>query len=135
MASLLGFSLEAMTIDDEMITNICRILRGIHVADDTLSLNVIDDVARVLVISSAMQTLAMMESEYVYPELADRDSPDDWQEKAVRISGNAPARVFLIYSTRPILIISRMKMIMPCGRVSHPSAVIFCRSRQQCRKG
>ena len=82
MASLLGYSLEAMTIDDEMITNIGRILRGIHVAEDTLSLDVIDEVARGPghFLGNA-QTLAMMESEYVYPDLADRDSPDDWHEK------------------------------------------------------
>ena len=96
MASLLGFSLEAMTIDDEMITNIRRILRGIHVTDDTLSLDVIDDVARGPghFLGNA-QTLAMMESEYVYPELADRDSPDNWHEKgSMDIWRRACERVF-----------------------------------------
>jgi len=82
LASLLGYSLEAMVIDDEMLTNIRRILRGIEVTEDTLSVDVIDEVARGPghFLGNA-QTLALMQSEYVYPGLADRDSPDNWREK------------------------------------------------------
>lgn len=82
LASLLGYSLEAMVIDDEMLTNIRRILRGIEVNDDTLSVDVIEEVARGPghFLGNA-QTLSLMQSEYVYPSLSDRNSPDDWAEK------------------------------------------------------
>lgn len=82
LASLLGYSLEAMVIDDEMLTNIRRILRGIEVTDDTLSVDVIEDVARGPghFLGNA-QTLSLMQSEYVYPSLSDRESPDEWREK------------------------------------------------------
>jgi len=82
MGSLLGCSLEAVLIDDEMITNIRRVMRGIEVTQDSLSVEVIAEAARgpghYL---SAPQTLSLMESEYVYPDLSDRDGPDAWKEK------------------------------------------------------
>ena len=82
LASLLGYSLEAMVIDDEMITNIRRMLRGIEVTDDTLSVDVIGEVVRGAGhFLGNEQTLNMMQSEYVYPNLSNRDSPDDWSEK------------------------------------------------------
>lgn len=81
LASLLGCSLEAIVIDDEMIHSIRRIMRGIEVNDDTLSTSVIDDAARgeghYL---GAAQTLSLMQTEYVYPTLSDRNSPDAWRD-------------------------------------------------------
>jgi trimethylamine--corrinoid protein Co-methyltransferase len=82
LSSLLGCSFEAMAIDDEMISNIRRTMRGIEVTDETLSVDVIEDVARGPGhFLGAGQTLALMESEYVYPRLADRATPDEWQER------------------------------------------------------
>ncbi len=80
MASLMAFSYEAMVIDDEMLSNIRRITRGIEVSDDTLSTNVIDEIST----DSGMylmhpQTLSRMRTEYVYPKLADRSNLEDWQ--------------------------------------------------------
>ena len=46
LAGLLGCSFEAMAVDDEMISNIRRAMRGIEVTDDTLSVEVIEQVAR-----------------------------------------------------------------------------------------
>ena len=81
LASLLGCSFEAMVIDDEMLSSIHRIGRGIEVTDDTLSLDVITDVtAGPGHFLGSGQTLALMESEYVYPKHADRTSPDVWAE-------------------------------------------------------
>ena len=81
LASLLGCSFEAMIIDDEMLTSIRRIARGIEVTDDTLSLEVIADVvAGPGHFLGAPQTMEMMETEFVYPRHADRASPDDWAE-------------------------------------------------------
>lgn len=82
LASLLGCSLESMVIDAEMISNIRRCMRGIEVTDDTLSVHVIEEAARGPGhFLGHDQTIALMESEYVYPELADRDSPDGWIER------------------------------------------------------
>ncbi len=82
MASLMGCSLEALAIDDEMIALIRRTMRGIEVTDDTLSVNMINDTARnVGHYLGNTQTLALMETEYVYPSLADRESTTIWTEQ------------------------------------------------------
>lgn len=95
LGSLLGCSLEAVLIDDEMLTGIRRIMRGIEVTPDTLSVDVIAEAARgVGHFLAAEQTLAMMETEYIYPKLADRESPDVWKEKgSVDIWERAALRV------------------------------------------
>ncbi len=81
LASLLGCSFESMIIDDEFLSSIRRIARGIEVTDETVSVSVIEDA----VLGSGHflghdQTMQLMESEYDYPNLADRKSPDDWME-------------------------------------------------------
>ncbi len=81
LASLLGCSFEAMIIDDEMLSSIRRIARGIEVTDETLSLDVIAEVtAGPGHFLGSGQTMALMETEYVYPKHADRSSPDDWAD-------------------------------------------------------
>ena len=79
LASLLGCSFEAMVIDNDMLSSIRRIGRGIEVTDETLSVEVIaETVAGPGHYLGARQTHDLMESEYVYPRHADRSSPDDW---------------------------------------------------------
>jgi trimethylamine--corrinoid protein Co-methyltransferase len=79
-ASLLGCSLESYVIDNEMLGNARRAIRGIEVSEDTLSLEVIEQA-----VNGAghflghPQTLELMESEYVYPEIGDRSTPDEWE--------------------------------------------------------
>jgi trimethylamine--corrinoid protein Co-methyltransferase len=81
LASLLGCSFEAMVIDDEMLSCIRRIAKGIEVTDETLSVSVVkDSVAGPGHFLGHAQTMALMESEYVYPRYADRASPDDWKD-------------------------------------------------------
>jgi trimethylamine--corrinoid protein Co-methyltransferase len=81
VGSLIGQSFEGMVIDNDMIGNIQRVLRGIEVTDETLSYQVIQEA-----ISGSghylgnAQTLNLMKSEYLYPELADRLTPGAWQE-------------------------------------------------------
>ena len=80
LASLLGCSFEAMIIDDEMLSGIRRIARGIEVSDKTLSVDVIADVVNGPGhFLGAQQTMELMESEFMYPRHADRSSPDDWE--------------------------------------------------------
>ncbi len=81
MGSLLGCSFEAIAIDNEMLGMVRRILRGIEVTDETLSYHVIEDV----VYGAGHylghpQTLDLMGSEFLYPTLADRKSPEEWEE-------------------------------------------------------
>ena len=85
LASLLGCSLESMVIDSEMIDSVRRTMHGIEVSDEKLSVDEIVDTARgVGHFLGNPQTLSLMESEYVYPDLADRSSPDDWAQKGSR---------------------------------------------------
>lgn len=81
VGSLLGQSFEGMIIDNDMIGNVQRILRGIEVNDETLSFDVIKDV----VFGTGHylgheQTLRLMKTEYLYPELADRQTVGAWEE-------------------------------------------------------
>ncbi|GGF74713.1 methyltransferase [Mameliella alba] len=101
LGSLLGCSLEAALIDHEMLTSVRRVMRGIEVTPDNLSVDVIAEAARGAGhYLAAGQTLALMETEYIYPELADRDSPDSWKEKGSRdIWDRANLRVREIMAT------------------------------------
>ncbi len=83
-ASLLGFCLESLLIDNDMLGSINRNVRGIEVNDDTLSVEVIANVCldgpgHYL---GHEQTLTLMEKEYVYPKVANRMSPKEWIEAA-----------------------------------------------------
>src|SRR3546814_20929711 len=60
-------------------------LKGIEVTEDSLSLDVIDDVCKGPGhFLGHAQTLALMNSEYLYPGLLDRDSRDEWERKGAR---------------------------------------------------
>ena len=81
-ASLLGFCLESLLIDNDMLGSINRNVRGIEVNEDTLSYEVISETClggpgHFL---GSEQTLSMMQTEYVYPHLANRMSPKEWNE-------------------------------------------------------
>jgi trimethylamine--corrinoid protein Co-methyltransferase len=81
VGSLLGQSFEGMLIDNDMMGNVQRLLRGIEVTDETLSYDVIKDT----VFGSGhylnhKQTLGIMQTEYLYPEVADRRTTGDWEE-------------------------------------------------------
>ncbi|MEM7545268.1 MAG: trimethylamine methyltransferase family protein [Pseudomonadota bacterium] len=81
-ASLLGFCFESLILGDDMLGQCLRCVRGIEVSDDTLSL----DVMRQTCIGGpghylgAGQTLARMQTDYIYPRLGDRTSPKEWLE-------------------------------------------------------
>lgn len=81
-ASLLGCCYESYVIDNDMIGAINRTVRGIEVNDETLSLDAMRDVcidgpSHYL---GHQQTLERMQKDYVYPDVADRTSPKEWQE-------------------------------------------------------
>jgi trimethylamine---corrinoid protein Co-methyltransferase len=81
-ASLLGFCLESLLIDNDMLGQINRNVRGIEVNDETLSVDVIHQTCtsgpgHYL---GSDQTLDLMQKEYVYPALGNRMSPKEWAE-------------------------------------------------------
>ena len=85
LASLLGCSIESFIIDNDMLGGVLRSVQGIEVSEETLATEVIREV-----VTGAghylghPQTLARMESDYVYPLIADRQSPEDWAEDGAR---------------------------------------------------
>ncbi|MEM7224511.1 MAG: trimethylamine methyltransferase family protein [Pseudomonadota bacterium] len=80
--SLLGCSLESFVLDNDMIGSILRATRGLEVTPETLSLEAIREVC----IGGPGhflghgQTLDRMQSDYFYPALADRRTPQEWAE-------------------------------------------------------
>ena len=80
-AALMGCSYDSLVIDNDMLENVMRIIRGVEVTDETLSIDAIADVnmGGPRHYLGHPQTLAMMETEYRYPRLIDRKSPAEWQ--------------------------------------------------------
>ena len=98
-ASLMGFCLESLVIDNDMLGQCLRCVRGVEVSDECLSLDVFRDVC----IDGPghylghTQTLSLMQSEYIYPDLADRSSPKEWEEQGKPMLVNeATAKVMAI---------------------------------------
>jgi len=79
VGSLLAHSFEGMVVDNDMMGNVLRLLRGIEVSDETLAVEVI----RSAVFGEGHflnqpQTLELMQSEYLYPDVGDRRTANDW---------------------------------------------------------
>ncbi len=82
-ASLLGFCLESLILGDDLLGQALRCVRGIEVTEDTLGL----ETMRATCLGGpghylgSDQTLAVMQTEYLYPVTANRQSPKEWEEK------------------------------------------------------
>ncbi|MBT8080673.1 MAG: trimethylamine methyltransferase family protein [Gammaproteobacteria bacterium] len=82
-ASLLSACPESLLLDNDVLGAALRITRGIEVNEETLSFDNIRDVCtggEGHYLGSG-QTLKVMQSEYIYPDFSDRDSPNIWKEK------------------------------------------------------
>ena len=82
-ASLLGASYEAMVIDDEMLSQVYRVLRGIEVTEETLGFEAIeaciDGEGHFL---GGQHTIEAMQRDYFWPsKLTDRAAPAVWEEE------------------------------------------------------
>lgn len=80
--SLMGFCFESLIIDNDMLGQVLRTIRGIEVNADTLSLATMREVClggpeHYL---GTEQTLRLMQTEYIYPKIASRLSPKEWEE-------------------------------------------------------
>ena len=81
-ASLLGFCLDSLIIDNDLLGQCLRCVRGIEVNESTLGVQVMKDVCmggpgHYL---GHDQTITLMQTEYIYPEISDRSSPKEWEE-------------------------------------------------------
>ena len=99
MASLLGASFEAFITDDEMLSHVYRMIRGIEVTEETLAFdamkNVIMGEGHFI---GETQTMEAMERDYFYPKFGDRIEPASWAEQGardIRQKANIQARMVL----------------------------------------
>lgn len=80
LESMLTVAYEQYVIDDDINGQVMRLVRGLEVTEESLSLDVIDAVCKgeghYL---GQPQTLTLMNSEYHYPHTADRGTRADWQ--------------------------------------------------------
>jgi trimethylamine---corrinoid protein Co-methyltransferase len=81
-ASLLGYCLESLVMGDDILGQVLRCVRGIDVTEDSVSIEVMRSVClegpgHYL---GSDQTLALMQTEYIYPEVGNRMSPKEWGE-------------------------------------------------------
>ena len=88
-SSLLGVCSESLILDNDVLGATLRSVRGIEVNEQTLGF---DDLAEVCLGGAGHylgsdRTLAVMQSEYIYPEVGNRFSPTVWEaaDKALAI--------------------------------------------------
>ena len=124
-ASLMGCSFEALVIDNDMLGAVARTVRGIEVTEETLSFEVMEDVAlgagHYL---GTEQTLALMESEYHYPEIADRSAYGLWESNGspdIREAAEVPGRARSSRPTTPA--ISTPRSMRKSARASRSSSI------------
>jgi trimethylamine--corrinoid protein Co-methyltransferase len=82
LAGPLGASFESLIIDDEILAWAQRSVRGIEVSDETLALDLIEQVVNSSPghFMGTAQTRQVMLSEYYYPDVGDRLLPQPWQQ-------------------------------------------------------
>lgn len=81
-ASLLGFCLESLILGNDVLGQAMRCIKGIEVTDEAIAIDTIKSVClegpgHYL---GSDQTLRLMQTEYIYPELGNRMSPKEWEE-------------------------------------------------------
>ena len=83
MASLLGASFEAFVIDDEMLSQVYRVIRGIEVNEETLGFEAIkESVYGEGHFLGGEHTMTAMQRDYFWPsKLTDREQPRTWEEQ------------------------------------------------------
>ena len=104
LGSIMVASSEALVIDNEMCGAILRTVRGVEIDADSLDLNSIEHVVcgegHYL---GEPQTLEMMKTEFVYPDLGDRQSLDDWIDSGrLSIWDRARQNVTSLLSEEPL---------------------------------
>jgi trimethylamine--corrinoid protein Co-methyltransferase len=84
-ASLMGCALESYVIDNDMLGGILKSLAPIEVSAATLALDSIDEVVHGEGhFLGQPETLQRMQSDFVYPQIGDRRSIEEWQVAGAR---------------------------------------------------
>ena len=83
-ASLLGTCPESLILDNDFLGASMRMTKGF--SDDSEESLCFDSIKDVCLNSlghylGSEETIRVMQSEYIYPEFSDRDSPNDWKDK------------------------------------------------------
>jgi trimethylamine--corrinoid protein Co-methyltransferase len=80
LESMLTVAYEQYVIDDDINGSIMRAVRGIEVTEESLSVDLIDQVCRGEGhFLGTPQSLALMHTEYYYPHTGDRKRREDWE--------------------------------------------------------
>lgn len=100
-ASLLGASLESYVIDNDMLGNILRTVRGVEASAETVAAEVIAEVCRgeghYL---GHHQTYCRMKTDYYYPNVGDRQTPAEWEAEGSKdVLGRALDKTRLILAS------------------------------------
>lgn len=108
-AGLMAVSFESYLIDDDMLGAVLRTLAPIEVDEATLSIAAIGDVVRGEGhFLGHHETLARMQSDFLYPNLADRRSPEAWEAAgSPDIREAARARVRELLARPPLAHLTR----------------------------
>jgi trimethylamine--corrinoid protein Co-methyltransferase len=132
LESMLCVAYEQYVIDDDINGSVMRMVRGIEVNSETLSVDVIDQVCRGEGhFLGTGQSLALMNTEYHYPHTADRSDRQAW-EKAGGLDMRARARQRareLLRTHRPVpldpevdrAIRERFQILLPAELSGEPS--------------
>lgn len=82
LESLLAVAYEQYIIDDDLNGNVMRLVKGLQVTEEALSVDVIHEACNGdNHFLAAPQTLALMHEEYYYPHTADRGTRDEWERQ------------------------------------------------------
>jgi trimethylamine--corrinoid protein Co-methyltransferase len=85
LESMLTVSYEQYVIDDDINGSVMRMVRGIEIDDESLSVDLIDQVCRgdghYL---ATEQSMELMETGYFYPHTGDRSSRRDWEREGAQ---------------------------------------------------
>lgn len=80
LESMLCIAYEQYVIDDDINGSVMRMVRGIEVTDESLSVDLVDAVCRGEGhFLGTQQSLELMNTEYYYPHTADRLRREDWE--------------------------------------------------------
>ncbi|MBD3413651.1 MAG: hypothetical protein GF421_04365 [Candidatus Aminicenantes bacterium] len=87
-------SLEKLVIDNEICGMALRLIKGISQRDETLALNLFEDITPETQFLSKPHTRKWYRQEHIFPEIIDRDTHDEWEGKGKKsIADRAACRI------------------------------------------
>jgi trimethylamine--corrinoid protein Co-methyltransferase len=102
----IGISLEKIVLDDELVGYIKRVMTGIEVSDETLAVDVIDEVGPGGTFLAHPHTRKWFRKEQYFPSLFDRRKYEDWvrhgRKDAVQRAGERVQEILKDYWPEPL---------------------------------